>query len=223
MAKIQHGSMIFKDSQGNIINVNGLSQNDIQKVKDGLTKITALEKAIASINSGQRMIALKDYYTDDTHKDEMAVGVYYSVPFNKQDQYLEIDPATMLVKNPQTNNAVTDLEVAYVRICVKASDGTVDKNGKIDIKVSFDNVAMEDKANTFTADNTFEKDITVNATQDVSTLGDNKLTTAKWVRDNIKKSVTDAAHLTAEYQATAPSDDTLTANKLVFFDAVDAI
>lgn len=223
MAKILHGSFITKDSQGNIIKVNGLSSQDIQTIKDNIAETARLKKLIETINSGQRMIALKDYYTDEQHKAEMAVGVYYSVPFNKANEWLEWDEKTGAPKNPQTNVAVTDLEVAYFQIVMKNSDDAVNKLGRIDNRVSFANVPFLDADNTFTGNNTFEKDITVSATQDPTSLGNDKLTTAKWVREHVEKTVNEAGHLKLKYQATEPGDDLLKENEIVLFDSTNLI
>ena len=83
--KVLYGSAIFKDGQGNTVKVLGLSENDKNKLKQALTDIENLKTEVDKSNRGQVTIALKDYYTNEDHKDEMAVGVYYRVPFNKQD------------------------------------------------------------------------------------------------------------------------------------------
>ena len=224
MAKILNGSAVYKDAQGNIIQQLGLSANDINKIKEYFAKTTTLEQAVKSINAGQRQIALKDYYTSDANKAEMAVGVYYMVPFNTADQWLEWDEATGKPKDPQTDTQVTDLVVSYFQIVYKNSSDEVQKLGKQEVKSSFANVAYIDANNTFTGDNTFEKDITVNATQDVDTLGNEKLTTAKWVRDKIAKDIAAANHVTAKYyDAGQPQDDVLVVGEIALFTAPDLL
>lgn len=224
MAKILNGSAVYKDAQGNIIQQLGLSANDINKIKEYFAKTTTLEQVVKSINAGQRQIALKDYYTDETHKAEMAVGVYYMVPFNAGDQWLEWDETTGKPKSPQTNTAVTDIKLAYFQIVYKNSSDAVQKLGKQEVKSSFANVAYIDANNTFTGDNTFEKDITVSATQDVATLGDNKLTTAKWVRDKIANDIAAAHHVTAKYYENGmPQDDALVTGEIALFTATDLL
>lgn len=224
MAKILNGSAVYKDAQGNIIQQLGLSANDINKIKEYFAKTTTLEQVVKSINAGQRQIALKDYYTDETYKAEMAVGVYYMVPFNAGDQWLEWDETTGKPKNPQTNTAVTDIKLAYFQIVYKNSSDAVQKLGKQEVKSSFANVAYIDANNTFTGDNTFEKDITVSATQDVATLGDNKLTTAKWVRDKIATDIAAAHHVTAKYYENGqPQDDALVTGEIALFTATDLL
>lgn len=224
MAKILNGSAVYKDAQGNIIQQLGLSANDINKIKEYFAKTTTLEQVVKSINAGQRQIALKDYYTDETHKAEMAVGVYYMVPFNAADQWLEWDETTGKPKSPQTNETVTDIKLAYFQIVYKNSSDAVQKLGKQEVKSSFANVAYIDANNTFTGDNTFEKDITVTATQDPNTLGDNKLTTAKWVRDKIATDIAAAGHVTAKYYTTGqPQDDALVTGEIALFTATDLL
>ena len=224
MAKILNGSAVYKDAQGNIIQQLGLSANDINKIKEYFAKTTTLEQAVKSINAGQRQIALKDYYTSDANKAEMAVGVYYMVPFNAANQWLEWDEATGKPKSPQTDTAVTDLVVSYFQIVYKNSSDEVQKLGKQEVKSSFANVAYIDANNTFTGDNIFEKDITVNATQDVDTLNDNKLATAKWVRDKIAKDIAAANHVTAKYYDNGmPQDDALVTGEIALFTATDLL
>lgn len=224
MTKILNGSAVYKDAQGNIIQQLGLSANDINKIKEYFAKTTTLEQAVKSINAGQRQIALKDYYTTDDNKAEMAVGVYYMVPFNAANQWLEWDEATGKPKSPQTDTQVTDLVVSYFQIVYKNSSDEVQKLGKQEVKSSFANVAYIDANNTFTGDNIFEKDITVNATQDVDTLNDNKLATAKWVRDKIAKDIAAANHVTAKYYDNGmPQDDALVVGEIALFTATDLL
>ena len=65
---------------------------------------------------------------------------------------------------------------------MKNEAGVVQKLGREDIQTSFVNVlAFLTATQTFTGENTFEKDITFTGTdQDVDTLNDNKFATAKW-------------------------------------------
>ena len=224
MTKILNGSAVYKDAQGNIIQHLGLSANDINKIKEYFQKTTTLEQVVKSINAGQRQIALKDYYTNDTHKAEMAVGVYYMVPFNSKNEWLEWDEATGKPKDPQTQSSVVDLEVSYFQIVYKNSSDEVQKLGKQEVKSSFANVAYIDANNTFKGDNTFEKDITMSASQDVDTLGADKLTTAQWVRDKIQKDIKAAKHITAKYyEGGQPEDGNLVVDELAFFTATDLL
>lgn len=222
---ILKGSAIFKDAQGNIVNLTCFSQNDIDKLKRALTDIENLKTEVDKSNRGQVTIALKDYYTTETHKDEMAVGVYYRVPFNKQDQFLEFDPETGKPKDPQTDTNVTDREVAYFQIVMKNSSDVVNKLAKQVLKLSFEGMATLAGTQTFTGENTFEKDITYSgADQDVDTLGENKLATAKFVRAVADKKINEAGHLKGSYSNTGkPTDDLILANQIVFYTATDQL
>lgn len=222
--KILYGSAIFKDGQGNTVKVLGLSEGDKNKLKQALTDIENLKIEVDKSNRGQVTVALNDYYTNEDHKDEMAVGVYYRVPFNAQDQFLEFDPETGKPKNPQTDANVTDLEVAYFQIVMKNSSDTVNKLAKQVLKLSFEGMATLAGTQTFTGDNTFEKDITVSATQNVNSLGDDKLATAKFVRDVADKKITEAGHLKGTFSSTGePSDDQIVNNQITFYAAVDQL
>lgn len=223
--KVLYGSAIFKDGQGNTVKVLGLSENDKNKLKQALADIENLKTEVDKSNRGQVTIALKDYYTDDTHKDEMAVGVYYRVPFNKQDQFLEFDPETGKPKDPQTNGTVTDLEVAYFQIVMKNSSDTVNKLAKQVLQLSFEGMATLAGTQTFTGDNTFEKDITYSgAEQNVDSLGDDKFATAKWVRAVADKKILEAGHLSGKFSNTGePQDDQILNNQITFYAAVDQL
>lgn len=222
---IKHGAAIFKDASGNVIKVQGLTENDINKIKQHGTDIEALKAQVNSINEGQRKIALKDFYTTDAHKAEMEVGVYYSVPFNAKNEYLEWDMSTGKPKDPQTVNTVVDLVPKYFQIVMKNEGDVVQKLGRQDIQSSFADVAFLSATQTFTGDNTFEKDITFTGTdQDVDSLNDNKFATAKWVRAVAAKKITEAGHLSGSFNAAGePQDDTLGANTITFYKAVDQL
>ena len=222
---IQYGSGIFKDAAGNVIKIQGWTENDINKVKQHGTDIAALKAKVDNLNHGQVELALKDYYTTDANKDEMEVGVFYKVPFNASNEYLEWDMTTGLPKDPQTVNTVTDLKPKYFQVVMKNEAGVVQKLGREDIQTSFVNVAFLTATQTFTGENTFEKDITFTGTdQDVDTLNDNKFATAKWVRAVADKKIREAGHLAGSFNATGvPQDDTLTANTITFYKAVDLL
>lgn len=222
---IQRGSGIFKDAAGNVIKIQGLTNNDINKIKQHGTDIETLKAKVDSINRGQVELALKDYYTTDANKDEMEVGVFYKVPFNANNEYLEWDMTTGLPKDPQTVPTVTDLKPKYFQVVVKNEAGVVNKLGREDFQASFTNVAFLTATQTFTGENTFEKDITFTGTdQDVDTLNDNKFATAKWVRAVAAKKINEAGHLAGSFSATGePTEDTLVANTIVFYKAVDQL
>lgn len=217
------GSGIFKDNQGNIVAIQGLSQNDVTKIKTGLSDIETLKNQVKSINAGQKQIALKDYYTNEDHKSEMAVGVYYMVPFNEQGQYLQWDEATGKPKVDQGDSGVSDTKLHHFQVVYKNSDDVVNKLGQQDVQASFQNVAMTNVANRFTEENVFAKDITIEVTQDVSSLADNKATTAKFVRELVTQKVTESGHLVGKWSDTTPEEGTLNVNELVFYAAKDLI
>lgn len=223
--KIQRGSGIFKDAAGNVIKIQGLTDNDINKIKQHGTDIETLKAQVNSINEGQRKIALKDFYTTDAHKAEMEVGVYYSVPFNASNEYLEWDMSTGKPKDPQTVDTVIDLVPKYFQIVMKNEGDVVQKLGRQDIQSSFADVAFLTATQTFTGENTFEKDITYGGTdQDVDSLNDNKFATAKWVRAVTEKKINEAGHLAGSFSASGePQDDTLGANTITFYKAVDLL
>lgn len=221
---INLGSLIVKDKQGNVVKVESLSANDKQKIKDYFSKTDVLEQKIAAVNAGQQQLAYKDFYTNEDHKAEMTAGVYYNVPFNAKGEFLEFDPATGKPKSPQTVDTVVDLKVSYYEIVYKSADGTVAKLGRRNADASMEHVLYDNVNETVTGEFTFEKDITMTASQDVDSLGDTKLASAKFVRDLLTKKIAEAQHLTGNWKADGePQEGTLVTNDIVFFAAVDLL
>lgn len=219
---VKFGSGIFKDAQGNIVQIQGLTEADVAKIKEYHGKVDTLETDIKAINAGQKMVALKDYYTTEEYKAEMAVGVYYMVPFNASNEYLEWDEKTGAPKADQ--EGVTDHKVAYFWVVMKNSEDTVNKLGQQYVVGDIKGYATLAGTQTFTGDNTFAKDITVNATQDHSSLGDNKLPTMGTVKALVDKKVLDAGHLKGKFYETGkPDDGSLVTNELAFFAATNLI
>lgn len=232
---VTHGAAKFKDAQGNTVVVQGLSNNDVSKVKQYFQKsdtneseIKRIEGLVKSVNQGQRMIALKDYYTTEDNKDEMAVGVYYMVPFNAADEYLEWDEKTGKPKADQNKpnvdppEKITDLKVAYFQIVMKNSDDGVNKLGKQEVQPTFKDVAFLSANNTFAGDNTFSKNVTCSVTQSVDDLPAQALATGKFVRDTVTKKISEAGHLAGKYSASDPGES-VEANQIVFYPTPDLL
>ena len=214
---VKYGSGIFKDAQGNTIRIQGWTQNDINTVKQMKADIETLKQGVNAANSGQRELAYTDLTQPDAPTTGLTSGTYYLVPFNAANQFLEFDPATGKPKDPQTVGTTTDLIVKYFTIMY--FNGTALSNvGRQDVQANLSNVVYDNKDATLTANYTFSNDIVVSATQDTS-LADNKLATAKYVKDT----VAGAGHMTGEYMATDPGDGALVANKMLFIPATDQI
>ena len=214
---VKYGSGIFKDAQGNTIRIQGWTQNDINTVKQMKADIETLKQGVNAANSGQRELAYTDLTQPDAPTAGLTNGTYYLVPFNAQNQFLEFDPATGKPKDPQTVPETTDLIVKYFTIMY--FNGTALSNvGRQDVQANLSNVVYDNKDATLSANYTFSNDIVVNASQD-SSLADNKLATAKYVKDT----VAGAGHMTGEYMATDPGDGALVANKMLFIPATDQI
>lgn len=217
-------NFILKDGQGNIQHIRSFTENDVTKVKQAIADIAQLKQDMASINAGQATKAYKDYYSSNDHDAEMDAGVLYLVPFNAQGEFLELDPETDQPKNPQTVPEVTDLNIAYYECVYKGSGGTKTKRGRINANLSLANVLYDNKDATVSAHFTFSQDVDGPSVQDVDSLGDTKLATAKFVRDVATKKVTEAGHLTGKYYATGkPEEAALVTNELAFYVATDLL
>lgn len=214
---VKFGSGIFKDAQGNIVRIQGLTENDVNKLKQAFADIETLKQGVDAANSGQRELAYTDLTQPDVPTTGLNAGTYYLVPFNAQNQFLEFDPATGKPKDPQAVPETTDLIVKYFTIMY--FNGTALSNvGRQDVQTNLSNVVYDNKNATLTAEYTFNNDITVTTTQE-SSLADNKLATAKFVRDTVGA----AGHMKGTYAAADPGDGALEANTMYFVPAVNLL
>ena len=217
-------NFILKDGQGNIQHIRSLTENDVTKIKQALTDIEQLKQNFASSNAGQRQLAYKDFYSADTNDSEMVAGTYYMVPFNAAGAFLEFDPATGKPKNPQPVAETVDLVVSYYEIVYKPAEGAKAKLGRMNANISLANVLYDNKDATVSAHFTFSQDVDGPAVQDVDSLGDTKLATAKFVRDLTAKKITEAGHLTGKFYDTGkPEEAALVTNELAFYVATDLL
>ena len=217
-------NFILKDGQGNIQHIRSFTENDVTKIKQALTDIEQLKQQFASSNAGQRQLAYKDFYGVDTYDSEMVAGTYYMVPHNAAGQFLEFDPVTGKPKNPQTVPETTDLVVSHYEIVYKPTDGAKAKLGRMNANISLANVLYDNKDATVSSHFTFSQDVDMTATQDVASLGDTKLATAKFVRDTVNKKFTESGHLTGKFYDTGkPEEAALVTNELAFYVATDLL
>lgn len=217
-------NFILKDGQGNIQHIRSFTENDVTKIKQAITDIAQLKQDMATINAGQATRAYKDYYSSNEHDAEMDAGVLYLVPFNAQGEFLEYDPETDQPKNPQPVATVTDLVPAYYECVYKGAGGTKTKRGRINANLDLTGVLYNNKDATISAHFTFSQDVDGLSVQDVDSLGDTKLATAKFVRDTVNKKVTEAGHLTGKFYDTGkPDEGALVTNELAFYVATDLL
>lgn len=219
-ATVQYGSAQFYDGTTKVV-VQGLTANDVGKLNQALKDIEQLKQDVQVSNAGQRELAYKDLTLPDADKAGLIAGTYYMVPFNAQNQFLEFDVATGKPKDPQTVPETTDLNTAYFTIMY--FNGTDLKNvGRQDVQANISHVLYDNTPETITAAYTFDVDITMSQPQEQS-LQDQKLTTAKFVRDHVTAAISGAGHMIGSYSTTPPADGDLEANHIYFFDAVDQL
>ena len=220
----QIANFLLKDGQNNIHHMRSLTDNDVSKIKQALADIETLKQNFASSNAGQRQLAYKDFYSVDTNDGEMVAGTYYMVPFNAGGEFLEFDPATGKPKTPQPVDTVVDLIVSYYEIVYKPTTGAKAKLGRMNANISLANVLYDNKDATISAHFTFSQDVDGPSVQDVDSLGDTKLATAKFVRDLTTKKVTEAGHLTSTFNAGGkPEESALVTNQLAFYVATNLL
>lgn len=223
------GSFTLKDAQGNVVTINGLTANDIAKVKQALTDISALKQQVEIINAGRLSLAYKDFFTDETHKAEMVHGVYYKVPFKSDGTFIQYDKDTGRPTG-QTEPANPDLTPAYYEIVYLNADGTIVKLGRASGNPSLEGVVTETGNHTITGSIIINgNQLVIETAQDVDSLADTAAATAKWVRDYVAKVVSQSTHLVAKFAdgTDVPLPDAegtnVTANNLVFYAAKDQL
>ena len=217
-------NFILKDGQGNIQHIRSFTENDVTKIKQVISDVEQLKQKFASSNAGQRQLAYKDFYSVDTNDGDMVAGIYYMVPHNAAGQFLEFDPVTGKPKNPQPVSTVVDLTVSYYEIVYKPADGAKAKLGRMNANISLANVLYDNKDATVSSHFTFSQDVDGPASQDVASLGDTKLATAKFVRDTVNKKFTESGHLTGKFYDTGkPEEAALVTNELAFYVATDLL
>lgn len=148
------------DSSGNIISRNFKDMDD---------KLLEIEKKLANVTSGVTNFAYKDY-TQAENQEEMEVGVIYLVPFNKSNQYIQLDPETNAPAEDQAPEVAGDTTIAYYIKCIKDSEGIVVSNDKIYTQGHLENVAYTNISNTFEQLQTFSKGISVTSGSTTDTL-----------------------------------------------------
>lgn len=162
MSEIQNASFIVKDASGNIAVVSGLSAADIQKLNGVIADVTALKTSVEELFTGSRRIATTDL-TQEDNQSSMREGVYYLVPFDSSDTFVEFE-------NGKPTGGKT---VDHFTVMFKAEEG-VQNLGNIDMMPkSFDDFATLSGTQTFSGVVTFTQTPQISATQELSSIGDN--------------------------------------------------
>lgn len=116
--------------------------------------VKSLGDIAGSMKEGNWTIAMSDF-TQEAHQQEMDEGVFYSVPFNAADQYIQIDPETGKPAETQAEG-VTDKKVDRFVIMYKAPTSKLVMNlGERKIAPDFNDVPLLSRDNTFAGVNTF--------------------------------------------------------------------
>lgn len=117
--------------------------------------VKSLGDISGSLETGNWSIAMMDF-TNALYQGEMDEGVFYSVPQNAQDQYIQIDPETGRPAETQASD-VTDKKVDHFVIMYKAPTSKLVMNlGERKIAPDFNDVPLLSKDNTFTGVNVFK-------------------------------------------------------------------
>ena len=188
--------------------------SSVEELRKEVEVVKELEEAS---NKGQKTLAYKDY-TQDLNQTDMKIGVYYMVPFNAQDQFVEFDPTTGRPKAQQADS-VTDTNVKYCVIMYKGPSGTASNLGKQDQQMNFDLFAKLASNNTFTGDNTFNKaptKVAQSANADLSDLADGVLVSKKEVTEFTNKKVQEAKDSSIQIVTQDPEVGSMTEGVIYF-------
>lgn len=155
------GSSFDTDHAELIIAANGsITRSEMPADPDDLELATvgyvrSLGDISGSLRTGDWNIAMMDF-TQEAYQNSMDEGVFYSVPFNAADQYLQIDPETGKPADTQAQG-VTDKVVDHFVIMYKAPSSKMVMNlGERKIAPDFDDVPLLSRDNTFAGVNTFK-------------------------------------------------------------------
>lgn len=155
------GSSFDGSSAEIIIAANGsITRTELPEDPDDLEIATvgyvkSLGDISGSMKTGNWSIAMQDF-TNPLYQGAMDEGVFYSVPQNAQDQYIQIDPATGRPAETQADGT-TDKKVDHFVIMYKAPTSKLVMNlGERKIAPDFNDVPLLSKDNTFTGTNVFK-------------------------------------------------------------------
>lgn len=218
------GSTTIKDLDGNVVTIKGISQNDLEKIKTNITETKANTQAISELKNkveqdslGRRRLAYKDY-RQEPNQTEMVQGVYYMVPVNATDEFVEFDPNT---GKPKTEQTTSDKKVAKYLVVFKDNLGSVSTLGEIDQQPDFADFAKIAGTNAFTGTNSFTTAPTlVGNTQTADTVGDDDLATGKTVKE---VQALAKEKISLKIQATKPEVGEMTAGVLYAYVAEDLL
>lgn len=205
---LQNGTIIAKDTDGNIAYLRSLSAADIEKIKSYFSKADTLEESLSSLSDefeafrkGATRLAFADY-SQSANQGDMEENIIYLVPFNSDDEFILFDESTYA---PATEGNPSDTTVAYVHRYIKVS-GTVVDLGIIYTQPDFESFATLAGDNEFTGSNTFDTAPTLASNdQTVATVEEDQFVTGKVV-DELQASIAQNAQ---NIQQNANDIDTL--------------
>lgn len=188
---LQNGTIIAKDSDGNIVYLRSLSADDITKIKGYFSKTDTLETNLSSLSDefeafrkGATRLAFADY-SQPANQEGMEENIIYLVPFNSSNEFIQFDESTYA---PSADGNPSDTTVAYVHRYIKIEGAVVDL-GVIYTQPDFESFATKTGDNSFTGSNTFASAPTLTSnTQTVDTVEDDQFVTGKVV-DELQASI----------------------------------
>lgn len=155
------GSSFETSSAEIIIAANGsIVRSELPEDPDDLELATvgyvkSLGDISGSMRTGDFIIAMQDF-TQTAVQGAMDEGVFYSVPFNAADQYIQIDPETGKPAETQADG-VTDKKVDHFVVMYKAPTSKLVMNlGDRKVAPDFADVPLLSKDNNFSGTNSFK-------------------------------------------------------------------
>lgn len=223
--RAQNAEMVLTDIEGNIALMRSFSDDYVAYVKETRTKVDTLEQKTENSKLNQYRRAFKDYRQPENQED-MEQNIFWMVPVNQNDEFVEYDPNT---GKPKPDQTTSDHEVAKYIIMYKDSAGLVFEHGQIDKQPDFDLFATLAGDNTFTGSNTFSQAVTLSngATQELESIPDTEAVGGKVVKalDTRLKAAEAAlpSKVTVSVSATAPDQGSMQPNILYFYNATTPV
>lgn len=244
MATVNYANVILKDKDGNIGTLRSLSQNDVNKIKQGLTDVALivdsstheLIKATDTVTGATRFATASELSAGAANvavdaaaykelNDKMQNGVHYkgtvatfdALPANNVEAGDMYNVTAAFSKNGINYPAGTNVIADTSSSTVEWDVMDGDPSG----------YAKQAVGNTFTAANTFEGAVTAKSTVDLTAATTSVAAPTEDAHAATKKYVDDAVITLSDgivnYSAAAPEEATIKNNTVTFFPATDLL
>ena len=244
MATVNYANVILKDKNGNIGTLRSLSQNDVNKIKQGLTDVALivdsstheLIKATDTVTGATRFATTSELATGTSNvavdaaaykalNDKMQNGVHYKGTVATFDALPadNVEAGDMYNVTAAFNKNGIDYP-AGTNVIADTSSSTVEWDVMDGDPSGY---AKQAVGNTFTAANVFEGAVTAKSTVDLTAATTTVAAPTEDAHAATKKYVDDAVTTLSDgivnYSASAPEESAIKNNTVTFFPATDLL